>query len=89
MNGGMFLSGDHFIKIGKVVLIDNERGFVVMYSVMNEFRKILLFRLVTGTTLLEVEDSLHGLNRQYKLHGFKGLVIFTTDRCLLPGAILL
>lgn len=23
MNGGLFLSGDHFIKIGKVVLIEN------------------------------------------------------------------
>lgn len=71
-NGGLFLSGDHFLKIGKVLLIDNERGFVGLYSVMNEFGKILLFRIVlTGTTLLEVEGSLRGLNRgRYKLHGF-------------------
>jgi hypothetical protein len=81
MNGGLLLSGDHFIKIGKVVLIDHERAFVGIYSVMNEFGKILLFRLVTGTTLLEVEDSLRGLNRRYKLHGFKGPILFTTDRC--------
>jgi hypothetical protein len=63
MNGGIFLSGDHFLKIGKVVLIDNERGFVGLYSVMNEFGKIVLFPLVTETTFLEVEDSLRGLNR--------------------------
>jgi hypothetical protein len=81
MNGGLLLSGDHFIKIGKVVLIDNKRAFVGLYSVMNEFGKILLIRLVTGTTLLEVEDSLRGLNRRYKLHGFKGPILFTTDRC--------
>ena len=81
MNGGLFLSGDHFIKIGKVILIENQRGFVGMYSVMNEFGKILLFRFVSGTTLYEVEDSLRGLNRRYKLHGFKGPIIFTTDRC--------
>ncbi len=81
MNGGLFLSGDHFIKIGKVVLIDNERGFVGLYSVMNDFGKILLWRFVTGTTLLEVEDALRGLNRRYNLHGFRGPIIFTTDRC--------
>jgi len=81
MNGGLVLSGDHFLKIGKVVLIDNERGFIGLYSVMNEFGKILLWRLVTGTTLLEVEGALRGLNRRYKLHGFKGPIIFTTDRC--------
>jgi hypothetical protein len=81
MNGGMFPSGDHFIKIGKVVLIDNKRGFVGMYSDMNEFGKVLLFWLVTGTPMLEVEDLLRGQNRGYKLHGFKGPIMFTTDRC--------
>lgn len=81
MNGGNFLSGDHFLKIGKVVLIDNERGFVGLYTVMNDFGKILLWRFVQGTTLQEVEGALRGLNRRYKLHGFSGPVIFTTDRC--------
>ena len=81
MNGGLFLSGDHFLKIGKVVLVEHERAFVGLYTVMNEFGKVLLWRLVAGTTMHEIEDSLRALNRRYKLHGFKGPIVFSTDRC--------
>ena len=81
MNGGLFLSADHFIKIGKVILIDNEKGFVGLYSVMNEFQQILLWRLVEGTTLDEVESALRGLNRRYRIHNFRGPLLLTTDRC--------
>jgi hypothetical protein len=35
MIGGLLLSGDHFHKIGKVIRIAGERGFVGLYTVMN------------------------------------------------------
>lgn len=81
MTGSRFLGSNHFCKIGKVVLIENERGFVGLYTVMNEYGKVLLFRLVNDTTLFEVEGSLCKLNKQFQLHGFTGPTVFTTDRC--------
>jgi hypothetical protein len=63
------------------VLIDGERGFEGIYTLMNEFGKILGFWFVSGTTMKELEESLRGINRRYQLHGFDGPLIFTTDRC--------
>jgi hypothetical protein len=81
MVGGRFLPGDHSHKYAKVVLIDGERGFEGIYTLMNEFGKILGFWFVSGTTMKELEESLRGINRRYELHGFDGPLIFTTDRC--------
>ena len=81
MNGGQFLSGDHFMKIGKIILLNGEKPFTALYSVMNEFGQILLYRIVAGTNLEEIEDSLRGLNRRFKLNGFSGPTTFTSDRC--------
>jgi hypothetical protein len=81
MVGGRFLSADHSHKFAKVVLIQGNRGFEGLYTVMNEFGKILGWWFVNGTTLREVESSLRGINRRYMLHGFQGPLAFTTDRC--------
>ena len=81
MIGGRNLSADHSHKVAKVVLIQSERGFDGIYTIMNEFGKVLAFFFVNGTTLYEVEDALRKLDHRYQLHGFAGPIFFTTDRC--------
>ena len=81
MEDGQNLSTDHSHKVAKVVLIQSEHGFVGLYTVMNEFGKILGFWFVNGTTLVEVEDALRGLAKRYRMHGFRGPTFLTTDRC--------
>ena len=81
MVGGQNLSADHSHKVAKVVLIEGERGFMGIYTVMNEFGKVLGFWFVNGTQLLEVESCLRGIEKRYRLHKFDGPQFFTTDRC--------
>jgi hypothetical protein len=81
LNTGSFLSADHSHKVAKVVLIQGERGFEGVYTIMNEFGKILGFWFVNGTTLQEVEGCLRGINRRFRLRGVNGPLVFTTDRC--------
>lgn len=79
---GRNLSADHSHKVAKVVLIQGERGFDGIYTIMNEVGKILAFFFVSGTTLAEVEESLRQINGRYTIHGQQqGPVFFTTDRC--------
>ena len=81
MVGGRNLSADHSHKVAKVVLVQGQRAFDGLYTVMNEFGKILAFNFVNGTNLREVEDALRGLDCRYELHGMVGPIFFTTDRC--------
>ena len=81
MVGGRNLAADHSHKVAKVVLIQSQRGFDGIYTVMNEFGKIVSFCFVNGTTLYEVEELLRAIDRRYFLQGFEGPVFFTTDRC--------
>jgi hypothetical protein len=78
---GKCLSADHSHKVAKVVLIAGERAFEGIYTVMNEFGKVLGFWFVNGTTLAEVEIALRGIDARYNLNGLRGPELFTTDRC--------
>lgn len=78
---GRFLSGDHSHKVAKVVLIQGNRVFHGVYTLMNEFGQILGFWFTSGTNLEEVEEALRGVARRYKQHGHDGPEAFTTDRC--------
>jgi len=81
MGLGQCLSGDHSHKVAKVVLIQGQRGFMGLYTVMNEFGKILGFTFTSSTDLREVEGLLRGIAERHKLRGASGPEIFTTDRC--------
>ena len=82
MVSGKALSGDHSHKIAKVILIEGKEGFQGLYTLMNEFGKILHFWLVNGTNLREVEEQLRGIKWHYRQHGFEGLFILTVDNSL-------
>jgi hypothetical protein len=81
MVSGKMLSGDHSHKIAKVILIEGKRGFQGLYTVMNEFGKIVGFWLVNSTNMREVEQRLRDIERRYRLHGFQGPHQFTVDTC--------
>jgi hypothetical protein len=78
---GRKLSADHSHKVAKVVLVQGERGFDGIYTVMNEVGKVLAFWFVSGTTLAEVKNSLRKIENWYTLHSQGGPFFFTTDRC--------
>jgi ribonuclease D len=81
MQGGQHLSADHSHKYAKVVLTKGVRAYDGIYTVMNEFGKILGFYFVNGTSMREIEKALRGINQRYKHHGFKKISLFTTDNC--------
>ena len=62
---GKALSADHSHKIANVILIEGKQGFQGLYTLMNEFGKILGFWLVNGTNLREVEEQLQGIEWCY------------------------
>ena len=81
MVSGKALSGDHSHKIAKVILIEGKRGFQGLYTLMNEFGKIVGFWLVNSTNMREVEERLQDIERRYRQHGFSGPFMFTADMC--------
>jgi hypothetical protein len=81
MEGGQHLSADHSHKYAKVVLTKGVRAYDGIYTVMNKFGKIFGFYFVNGTSMQEIENALHGINRRYDHHGFKKILLFTTDNC--------
>jgi hypothetical protein len=81
MEGGQHLSADHSHKHAKVVLTKGVRACDGIYTVMNEFGKILGFYFVNGTSMQEIETALRGINRRCERHGFKKMSLFTTDDC--------
>ena len=81
MVSGKALSGDHSHKIAKVILIEGKRGFQGLYTLMNEFGKIVGFWLVNSTNMREVEERLRDIERRYRQHGFSGPFMFTADMC--------
>jgi hypothetical protein len=81
MEGGQHLSADHSHKHAKVVLTKGVRACDGIYTVMNEFGKMLGFYFVNGTSMREIETALRGINRRHEHHGFKKTSLFATDDC--------
>ena len=81
MVDGKHLSGDHSFKLTKCILSNGAKAFTAMYTLMNEFGQVCAWWFTTGSGMKELEDSLKKVKGRYKLHGFKGPVSFTTDRC--------
>jgi hypothetical protein len=81
MVSGKYLSGDHSHKIAKVVLIEGKHGFQGLYTIMNEFGKIVGFWFVNSTNMKELEDRLRDLERRYRQHNFQGPYMLTVDDC--------
>lgn len=88
MVSGRMLSGDHSHKIAKVILIERKHGFQGLYTVMNEFGKVVSFWLVNSTNMKEVEERLRDIERRYRLHGFQGPFQFTVDTCCMTQQFL-
>ena len=90
MVDGLVLSGDHSHKVAKLVYVSAQssaqssahtQAFEGLYTLMNGYGQVVGFWFVHGTTLQELEPMLRGVARRFKMYGFPGPLIFTTDRC--------
>jgi hypothetical protein len=81
MRDGRVIKIDHAYKITKCILIDGQRGFEAIFSVMNEFGQIVAWWLTHGSDLTEVEEHMKQFAKRYEMHGFDPIEIAFTDRC--------
>ena len=84
MVDGEVLAGDHSHKYCKFIFIAGDKAdkaFEGLYVLMNGFGKIVGFWFTHGTSTEEIENVLRGVARRFKMHGFKGPILVTTDRC--------
>ena len=81
MVDGTCFAGDHSHKITKVILLEGDRAYGAMYSLMNPYGQVMGWWFMNGTSLDEVKPYIRKLMCRYDTHGFEGPNFVFTDRC--------
>ena len=81
MVDGTCFAGDHSHKITKVILVEGDRAYGAMYSLMNPYGQVMGWWFTNGTSLEEIKPYIQKLMHRYDLHGFEGPHFVFTDRC--------
>ena len=77
--GGKYLRGDHSFKLVKKMVVEGERPFVAIYSVMNEYSEIVGYWFCRTKSQKELTSALSHIEARYKKFGYKRIELWFTD----------